>query len=362
MHSKSILFITPYPQGQAPSQRFRFEQYLPILKKNNHQFKISPFLTKKAWDTLYKDGKIISKLYYFFQGFVTRLIDIVRTPYYDFIFIHREATPVGPPFFEWIISKILRKKIIYDFDDAIWLEDPDEKGSIKSMVKWKSKVSSICRWSYKVSTGNEYLAKYAANFCTNVIINPTTIDTEHLHNPDITVNPKNDENLVIGWTGTHSTLQYLNPLVPIIAELEEIFDFNFIIISNKAPSFKLKSLKFIPWNKNTEIKDLQRFDIGVMPLTNDLWSQGKCGFKALQYMALGIPAIASPVGVNSLIIDDNENGFLCHTREEWKKNIETLIINKDKRKLFGRSARKKVENFYSVSSNSDNFLSLFSLE
>ncbi|MBL3654974.1 glycosyltransferase [Fulvivirga sediminis] len=361
MHSKSILFITPYPPGEAPSQRFRFEQYLKLLKNKGFSIDFQPFLTEGGWFTLYKDGKFILKLYHLTKGFVTRFLTLFKIYKYDFIFIHREASPAGPPVFEWFISKILNKKIIYDFDDAIWLEDPDEVGSIKSKIKWKGKVKRICQWSWKVSAGNQFLAGFAAIYCKNVVVIPTTIDTIHQHTPS-SKDSSTSKKLVIGWTGTHSTLQYLKPLVPVIQQLEKEYDFEFLVISNKKPNFKLKSLRFTPWNKQSEIADLQKIDIGIMPLTDDLWSQGKCGFKALQYMALEIPALASPVGVNNQIIDNAINGYLCKTDIDWLKYLRELLHDSVKRQRMGEQARVKIERNYSVSAVSSEFLSLFKVE
>ncbi|UII27795.1 glycosyltransferase [Fulvivirga maritima] len=332
-----------------------------LLKNEGFSIDFQPFLTERGWFTLYKDGKFILKLYHFTKGFVTRFFTLFKIYNYDFIFIHREASPAGPPVFEWFISKILNKKIIYDFDDAIWLEDPDESGSFKSKVKWKSKVKRICQWSWKVSAGNQFLADFASNYCKNVVITPTTIDTEHQHTPTLKESSPSQK-LVIGWTGTHSTLQYLTPLIPIIEVLEKEYEFDFLVISNKKPGFPLKSLKFIPWNKKSEIADLQKIDIGVMPLSDDLWSQGKCGFKALQYMALKIPALASPVGVNTQIIDNGINGYLCKTDNDWLKYLRELLKDSEKRQRMGEQARVKIESNYSVSAVSSKFLSLFKVE
>lgn len=292
-------------------------------------------------------------------GILKRLFHLTQTPYYNYIFIHRETIPFGPPILEWVIAKILKKKIIYDFDDAIWLNDPDENGTLKSKIKCKSKVAKICKWSYKVSVGNRYLANFARQFSDKVIINPTTIDTKNLHNPKKYKKRNKNKIKTIGWTGTHSTLQYLNQIIPTIKELEKEYQFRFLVIANKSPKFPLKSLVFKKWNKSNEINDLLEIDIGVMPLTDDQWSKGKGGFKALQYMSLNIPALVSPVGINLDIVDHDHNGFICQTAKDWKKHLSELLINDPKRIKMGFCARKKVKSNYSLKSNSANFLSLF---
>jgi glycosyltransferase involved in cell wall biosynthesis len=353
-----ILFVVPYPEGAAPSQRFRFEQYFSALREKGIAFSVHSFLDEKTWAILYKPGHGRQKAVGILKGFIRRVLLLFRVPGYDYVFIHREASPVGPPFFEWMASRVLRKRIIYDFDDAIWLPNTSESNKIAAGLKWHQKVGNICRWAYKVSCGNTYLQNFALQHNPNAFVNPTTIDTEHLHNQ-----VKNQEGLgvpVIGWTGTHSTLRYLDPLVPVLQKLEAKHKFEFRVISNQPPDFSLCSLVYQPWQKSTEILDLLHFQVGVMPLEDDQWAKGKCAFKALQYMALGIPALVSPVGMNTEVVDHGLNGYLCQDQEEWYNYLERLIQEKELRISLGKAAREKVVQTYSVLANRENFLSLFS--
>lgn len=355
-----ILFLTPYPAGRAPSQRFRFEQYLDILTAHGHAHRIAPFLSEATWRILYQPGRAIRKGVGILGGFGRRLGHLLAAPAYDFVFIHREVAPLGPPVFEWLLTKVLRRRVIYDFDDAIWLANTSEANRIAAGLKFHHKVDSICRWAYKNSCGNAYLAAYARQFNPRVVVNPTTIDTVHLHNQvrdQLAPGP-----LVIGWTGTHSTLKYLLPLVPVIARLEaEGFNFEFRVISNQPPVFdqELRSLRFVPWQKATEIADLLAFHVGLMPLEDDLWAQGKCAFKALQYMALGIPALVSPVGMNTEVVQDDYNGYICQAPEDWYQRLRQLLSDAAHRQALGQAARATIEQRYSVQANTPVFLQLF---
>lgn len=357
LKNKKILFIVPYPLAEAPSQRFRFEQYFDRLRELEFQFDVQSFIDEQTWRILYKPGFFVSKAMGILKGFLRRCWVLFRVFGYDFVFIHREASPVGPPFFEWIIGKVLGKKIIYDFDDAIWLPNTSDHNKIAASFKFHQKTKNICSWSYKVSCGNQYLANYALKFNRHVVVNPTTIDTVNLHNQTIDYSA---DRIAIGWTGTHSTIQYLDAIIDILAELEQQYQFEFIVISNRQPDFKLKSLRFIPWSKDTEIDDLCKMNIGIMPLEEDQWAEGKCGFKGLQYMSLGIPTIMSPVGVNREIIKDGQNGFLAKSKQEWKEKLERLIQDKSLRKQLGAAGKETILKRYSVLSNQDNFISLFS--
>jgi len=355
---KKILFLFPYPHATAGSQRFRFEQYLRLLQTEGFSITLKSFLNQKTWSILYKDKYFLQKVVGILNGFFRRFSVLLSVWKYDFVFIHREATPIGLPWVEWCIAKIFRKKIIFDYDDAIWLPNTSNQNKIVAKIKFHEKTAYICKWAYKVSAGNGFLADYAKKYNSRVFINPTTIDTENWHNP-LLISKKRHTKPVIGWTGTHSTIQYLNFLIPIIEQLSQKFDFIFLIISDKKPDFELPNLLYIPWSKDTEIADLAQMDIGVMPLEDDLWAKGKCGFKALQYMAMEVVPVISPVGVNTEIVEHGQNGFLAKTEEEWLNILENLLINEALRTDLGKNARKTIIQRYSVQANWENFLGFF---
>ncbi len=366
---KKILFVCPYPLACAPSQRFRFEQYLDILIKNNFSYTFSPFLDEKTWQILYKNGFQFQKIIGILGGFWRRFLLLFSVVKYDYVFIHREASPIGLPFFEWITAKILRKKIIFDFDDAIWLPNTSENNKIVAKLKFHSKTHLICQWAYKTSVGNPYLLEYASKFKMKDknILNPTTIDTENLHLFSERITSK--KKIIIGWTGTHSTIKYLDAILPIILELEQRYTFEFRVISNQKPHFEVNGKDFTPksfifkeWNKTTEIEDLSAFDIGLMPLIDDIWAKGKCGFKALQYMAVGAVTLVSPVGVNTHIITHNadfQNGFICDSLQDFQNALIFILENPEKVENIRQNARKTIVERYSVLSNQANFLGLF---
>lgn len=352
-----VLFIAPYPTAEAPSQRFRYEQYFSLLTKHGVSYDVSTFLDKKAWGILYHPGHFFSKVSALIRGYMRRVRIIFSLRKYDVVFIHREVIPFGPPIFAWLITRVFKKYTIFDFDDAIWIPNASENNSKLTMIfKRFNNTADICKWANVVSVGNRYLAEFAKKYNDNVVINPTTIETDDHHN----VIKKHDNPVfVIGWTGSHSTVKYLNDLYPILVKLESKYNFEFHVIADVAPKFQLKSMRFVKWNKENEIEDLLKFNIGVMPLPDDIWSKGKCGFKALQYMALGIPAIVSNVGVNADIVDHEVNGFVCSSPEEWEKYLELSLSNPKLVEELSLHTRSKIVDNYSVKSNERNFLSLF---
>ena len=355
----SIAFLCPYPQGGAPSQRFRYEQYLSQLTYRGIAYTVYPFLDVRTHRILYQPGHTVRKVVGIARGFLRRLVHVVQASQATFVFIHREATPIGPPWAEWLLAKVARRRIIYDYDDAIWLTDTSHVNATATLIKWPKKVKAICQWSYAISAGNAYLANFAEQHASNVRVNPTTIDTAHHHNR---LQDQSTEQPVIGWTGSHSTLKYLEPLVPVLQQLEREHTFQFLVIADRPPPLLLKSLTFAPWQRETEIDDLLRMHIGLMPLPDDPWAQGKCGFKALQYLALGIPALVSPVGVNTHIVQHQVEGYHCITEEDWYQCLTEMLTNPSRRSDMGRAGREKVVKHYSVQSNAENFLSLFGIQ
>lgn len=352
----SVYFIVPAPEGISPGQRFRFEHYLSFLTELGIRYHISNFYSLTGWKKLYTPGNKTGKILVVLRGLLKRTADLFRIISYRYVYVYREAAPVGPPFFEWVITKVFRKKVIYDFDDAIWVPVTSEYNKSASAFKSFGKVAKICKWSWKVSTGNAFLASYAGQFNKNVVIIPTVVNTDDIHNQ---LQEQETDKPAVGWTGTFSTIKYIDIVLPVLEELQQQYDFTFVVIADKDTALPLKKYRFIKWSRESEVNDLLSFHIGLMPLYDDEISRGKCGFKAIQYMSLGIPALVSPVGVNSEIVDQSVNGFVCATPKEWKEGLELLLKNNSLRQQMGREARKKIEAFYSVRVTRQQFADLF---
>ncbi len=353
----SIAFVVPYPLGIAPGQRFRFEHYLPHLRDKGTKIKVYPFIGPSTYSVLYKPGHAFRKLIGVTGGFVLRILQFPMFLRADWIFIYREATPLGPPIIEWLLGRVFRKKIIYDFDDAIWLPVVSAENPWISRLKYPAKVRFICSISHLVSVGNQYLFDFAKQYAPRVQINPTVLDTDTSHVPK---EKPNDGIVRIGWTGSHSTLPYLKIVETVLRHIEQRYpNVEVVVIADQPPKLDLKRLNFIPWSKANETDDLNRIDIGIMPLPMDAWSLGKCGFKALQYMAVGIPAVASPVGVNRDIITDGVHGFLCDNESAWEAALVQLIEQPRLRQKLGAAGRHRVSENYSVSVNAGFFCRMF---
>ncbi len=262
---------------------------------------------------------------------------------YDLVYLFREAAILGPPWFERRIARS-GVPIVFDFDDAIFVSYKSPSNGYLSYLKFPSKTAEIVRLSAHVMAGNEYLADYSRQFNENVSIIPTTIDTGKY---TVVERPETDV-VTIGWSGSFSTVQHLDTIRDVLRELARTEGFRLRVIGT--PSYKIPDVdtEAMQWRSATEIEDLGAIEIGIMPLPDEDWSRGKCGLKALQYMALGIPTVCSPVGVNSTIIRHGVNGYIADTPAEWIDVLKKLLHQPDLRRKIGMAGRRTVENEYSA--------------
>lgn len=356
MFTLNVLLLVPSPNNISANQRFRFEHYLPFRDEYHINFTESAFYSQKAWASLHLSGHLFQKLTGILGGFLRRFFVLFTLSKYRYVFIHRETTPVGPPVFEWLIAKVFRKRIIYDFDDAIWISIASVANPGVAWLKCTWKVANICRMSYTVTVGNDFLASYARQYCKDVRVIPTVVDTGTYHNK---VKDHSEMPLTIGWTGTYTNFYNLEKVAAVINDLKKLYDVNFLIISNKDPQLKQVEYQYKKWNVQTEIQDLIEMHIGIMPLAHSTLELGKCAFKAIQYMSLGIPAVVSPVGANRVVVEDKVNGYWADTKEEWFAKLEALLIDKALRTAMGQRARQRIIDLYSVAATKEMFFNLF---
>ena len=227
--------------------------------------------------------------------------------------------------------------MIFDFDDAVFVAYVSPSNGYLSYLKFPAKTKTICRLATHVIAGNTYLADYARQTNDNVSIVPTTIDTDKYE----VLPRKENEVPVIGWSGSFSTVQHLDSLASALRRLAQKENFRLLVIGTPVYKIDGVDVEALPWRSATEVSDLRQIDIGIMPLPDEPWSRGKCGLKALQYMALGIPTVCSPVGVNSEIIQDSFNGFLAGTEDEWVAKLTQLLNDSKLRARLGAPAARQ---------------------
>ncbi|MBI4815140.1 MAG: glycosyltransferase family 4 protein [Deltaproteobacteria bacterium] len=353
-----ILILCPYPPGSAPSQRFRFEQYIPALSRAGFEVHEEPFWSEQAWRVLYQPGHRVKKSAELTLGFLRRLRLLLDVRAYDWVFIHLEATPIGPPIIEAALF-VLGRRVVFDIDDAIFMPPPTERARrFFSMLKWRGKVRWIAQRADKVIAVNPFLVEWAKEVNERTILVPTTIDPDYHRPPD--QRPEN-ERPVFGWTGTHSTLRYLDVIRPVLAKLSATLDFELRVICDRDPGYSdVRNYRFVQWSASTEIEDLSRFDVGLMPVLDEPWARGKVGFKAIQYSALAIVPLVSDVGSGREVVEDGVTGLVVPNDEtKWASAIERLALDCQLRKRLGANARERILSRYSVPAQAPVYESLF---
>jgi glycosyltransferase involved in cell wall biosynthesis len=346
MSSKiKVLAVVPNIYDTSPGQRFRIEQWETHLQKLGVEITYIPFEDQDLRGVVNQPGQYPKKFTLAMKAFSRRWREIPKAAEFDVIYVFREAALFGPAFFERSIARS-GKPMIFDFDDAVFLRSEASVNGYLNYLKLPGKIKTICRLSAHVMAGNSYLADYARQVNKNVTIIPTTIDIDKYlpYNLDKPV----AEIPTILWSGSRPTVQNLNTLRGALQKLAREEKFKFRVIGTADYELPGVETEATPWRAETEIEELRTGDIGIMPLPDDLWSKGKCGLKALQYMALGIPTVCSAVGANMEIIRDGENGFLAASEDEWVAKLKILLHNPETRRQLGKAGRETVEEKYSA--------------
>lgn len=336
-----VAALVPYPLRRAPGQRYRIEQWAPLMRGEGVEVDLLPFLDDATLDVLYERGHFVTKGAGVVGGYVRRLRQLGRLQDYDVAYVFREAAFLPSTFVEKAVAR--RMPFVYDFDDAIYLPATSAANASLRFLKSTAKVSTLCRMATQVTVGNAHLADYARRHARAVTTIPSTIDTS-----SYLPGPRRPSAVpVIGWTGSATTVPYLEEILPALRVLRSSFDFELRVIGGRLSVDGLR-VTCVPWNADSEVEDLRAIDIGLMPLPDDEWTRGKCGMKALQYMGLAIPAVVSPVGANAEIIRDGRNGFHARTQEDWVARLGSLIRDPSLRMRLGAAGRETVEKEYSA--------------
>lgn len=352
--AKRLLIITPVPERGAGC-RYRIHQYLPFLTAEGIHATVRPFYSDQLFELVYAEGAYGRKALLGCQRALTRFAQLGSVGSFDGVFIYREALPIGPPVWEWCGARVFRKPIVFDFDDAIFLGDTNPINRMVHRMKCAWKVPHVLRWSRQVIAGNAYLAAYAQAYQPCVTIIPTPIDTSRYQPQPVSFG--SDGVPVIGWIGTPTGVKYVESHAEAFRRLAGRRRFLLRVVGAGRP-VRLPGvpLEERAWDGSREVEEFQRCDIGIYPLLDDAWSRGKCGFKALQFMACGVPVVASRVGMNGEIIAHGANGLLASSIPEWVEALEALLDDAALRRRLGDAARATVEERYSLAVNAPKFV------
>ncbi len=342
-----VLALASYP-AEAASSRFRVVQFIAPLAERGIEVTFSPLLDAPLFAALYRPWKFVARLPWLAVRTIRQLLAAFRKA--DIVLVQREAMLFGPPLVEWLATRLRRRPMILDLDDPTWLAYPSPVyGRLATLFKRPRKTDALIRRARVVICGNPNIAAHVASRGGEAVVMPTVVDTRLYRPADA---PPNDVP-TIGWIGTHGTYPYFEPLRPILARLMREIPFRLVIIGSGRPDLDTR-----PWRMESEAEDFRSLDIGVYPIANDDWSAGKSGFKAVQYMASGVPFVLSPVGVCATMGVPGQTHLLATSDDEWLDALHRLLTDPELRRRMGRAARAFAERHYSLDGQADALISI----
>lgn len=350
-----VLALASYPV-EAAATRYRLEQFVAPLAERGITLTIHPFLDTSLFQRLYQRGSLPRKAIGLLKSAVLRLRDVPAARQADVLLIQREAMLFGPPLIEWLITRVLKRPMVLDLDDATYVSYTSPTyGGVGTALKWFGKTDDLIRWAAVVTCGNRSIAEYVSSKGARARIIPTVVDTD-VFRPA----PRaHDTPVVLGWIGTHSTFPYLESIFPVLRELARKYSFRLKVVGAGTDRVEIPGVEVenLPWKLEREVQDFQSIDIGLYPIDPALyagkWAFGKSGFKAIQYMAVGVPYVATPVGGSAEIGAAGTTHLFAMTSKEWHLGLETLLMDEEQRQRMGAAGRRHVVEHYDLQAQAD---------
>jgi glycosyltransferase involved in cell wall biosynthesis len=345
-----VLLLTRYTRKGA-SSRLRSLQYVDMLASLGVEVQVSPLLGDGYLQAIYTGQR--KPLIALVRTYLRRLSTLLRARDFDLIWIEKELFPNLPSWFERLLAGT-RTPYVVDYDDAIFHNYDQTSNPLKRLLK--NKIAKVMRHSAMVIAGNSYLGDYAIRAGATVTIIPTVIDIRRYPEP-VTQAP--EAVLSVGWIGSPATIKFLITLLPVMERLAAKLPLQLVIIGASIDTQRYPFARNVAWSEQTEVEEISRFDVGVMPLPDAPWERGKCAYKLIQYMACGKAVVASPVGMNVDVVQHGVNGFLASSDEQWFQALSELLSNPQLRQSMGRVGRTLVEEQYCLQIAAPRLQSLF---
>ena len=374
-----VLALASYPT-EAAATRYRLEQFVRPLAEGDIDLTIHPFLNSKLFENLYRREALPLTALGLIGATLRRSAEVISARQADVVLVQREAMIFGPPLIEWLMTRVMKRPMVLDLDDATYVSYTSPTyGDFGKSLKWFSKTDDLIRWATIVVCGNRSIAEYVSSKGARARIIPTVVDTEVFRpacpggtdidpsaNPSANASGTNKSlhrtkgsRIVLGWIGTHSTFPYLESIFPVLTELAREYDFRLKVVGAgkdeiTVPGLEVENLR---WSLEREVRDFQSIDIGLYPIDASLysgkWAAGKSGFKAIQYMAVGVPYVATPVGASEELGEVGVTHFFASSPEEWRNALAELIVDANKRKQMGAAGRRHATEHFALRTQAD---------
>jgi glycosyltransferase involved in cell wall biosynthesis len=340
-----LLALVPYPLGTTPSQRFRIEQWAPLLERDHGiRVRFAPFADERLGALLGQPGRMARKAAGTARAMAARVPEVLRARRYDAVLVHRAVCLAGPALLERVLARV-GPPLVFDFDDAIWLRHTSGANAFFDRLKFPGKTATLCRLAARVVVGSEYLAGWARRHGAQVDVVPTSIDVAAYQARARRTNGR----VVVGWTGSATSLTHLERAAPLLRRLLAARPVEIRVLSTRPPDLPDVPVVFRHWTPESEVEEIRAFDVGIKPMPDDEWARGKCPMKELQYLALGIPAVCSDVGGTREAVRHGDNGYLVSAEDEWMEALLRLVDDQALRARLGDAGRRTVLERYASS-------------
>jgi len=339
-----ILALTVKPD-LSPDTRYRILQYLELFQGAGIEVRHLSLLNRRYYEMAMRKGQPFLKVVLYVWAWVKRMVQLLAlAPRFDAVWVLRELSPVGPPLLERLLFR-LHPRVILDIDDAIFIPDEASDGFMHRHLRDFTKFKKTAHRYHTVVCGNRYLAAYFRNLDACVETVPTVVRLEPYAAVRCTPSPRPR----LGWIGTPTNRIHFKIIEAPVRRLAQKLDFELIVVGliDKL-NWPTTNIRYLSWELSAELDYFGLFDIGLMPLLDHEFARGKCAFKIIQYMAAGLPVVASPVGANIDVVRHGVNGFLAGTEDEWERSLHRLLTDPGLREEMGLRGRQTVRERYSL--------------
>lgn len=342
-----VLGLASYPV-EAAATRFRMMQFVEPLAQQGIELSVYPFIDSRLHGSLYQRSQLLRTACGLTLASMRRVRELWRARKADLLFVQREAMMFGPPLIEWLSINLHNCPMVLDLDDATYVSYKSPTyGRLGSMLKWFSKTNDLIRWSRLVTCGNREIAAYVSSKGRPAVVIPTIVDTSEFRPR---AEAAGNDVPVIGWIGTHSTYPYVRTIFRVLERLAREHRFRLRLVGTGENEVEIPGVEIenLPWKLDREIADFQSLDIGIYPIIEDDWSMGKSCFKAIQYMAVGVPFVLSPVGVCQEIAEPGQTHFVARSEHDWYEHLSRLLADASLRRRMGEAGRNHAVAHYST--------------
>ncbi|MDT7540298.1 MAG: hypothetical protein QOE33_202 [Acidobacteriota bacterium] len=357
-----VLGLASYPV-EAAATRYRLVQYVVPLAERGIDLEVRSFLDSRLFASLYRRGELPRNVAGLLGSSLARFADVAAARRADVVLVQREAMMFGPPVVEFLATRLKGRPLVLDLDDATYIAYTSPTyGRLGSALKWFRKTDDLIRWSRVVTCGSRAICEYVEAKGARAVHIPTVVDTDRFR-PLRDENDEDDDAAsltegrrpVVGWIGTHSTFQYLESIFPVLTELARTHEFKLKIVGAGRDDVRVEGVEVenLAWSLDREIADFQSFDVGLYPVVPSEWATGKSGFKSIQYMAVGVPFVATPFGATAEIGEPNATHFLATNADEWRTSLARLIADATLRRRMGDAGRAHALAHYTVPAQAD---------